>query len=163
MGAKPMIGGVRGKPVASYETTDALGTHEVQVEHGTRRANEYVVEQWRDTRDDSRLEDSASSSTDEVDSVLLREAFRYLHGQRDFLPPDVANAVLVDTPLFAACITESDDQRSSSRLSEIVDLGVEYVEGNHEQRDSLDHNEQSALQYAERIVIIHEDDLSTDQ
>jgi len=121
-----MIGGVRGKPVASYETTDALGTHEVQVEHGTRRANEYVVEQWRDTGD-----------------VLLREAFRYLHGHRDSVPPDVWNAVLVNTPLYAACITE---------------LGVQYVEGDHEQRESLDHNEQSALQYAERIVIIHEQD-----
>jgi len=125
MGTETMPG-VRGKPVESYETTDEYGTHHVEVEHGTRHANRYIIEQWRETGD-----------------VLFREAFRYLHGQRDFLPPDVANAVLVDTPLYAACITE---------------LGVEYVEGNHEQRESLNHNEQSALQYAERIVIIHEQD-----
>jgi hypothetical protein len=126
MGTETMAS-VRGKPVASYETTDEYGSHHVEIDHGTRRANRYIIEQWRDTQD-----------------VLLREAFRYIHGHRSYLPPEVANAVLVDTPLYAACITE---------------LAVEYIEGDHEQRDTLDHAEQNALQYAERIVFVHEDDI----
>lgn len=42
MGTETMSG-VRGKPVASYETTDEYGSHNVEVEHGTRHANRYII------------------------------------------------------------------------------------------------------------------------
>lgn len=68
------------RPIDQYRTIDEFGEHEITLENGTRRANRLLVSLFNATHD-----------------VLVREMIRYVHGDRNEVPPSVVNAVAAKT------------------------------------------------------------------
>jgi len=123
---------IRTEPVQSYVLEDSLGKHEVVLHHGTMHANRTLIEQWRDTGD-----------------VLLREAFRYIHGNRDHLPIDVWHAILT---------TDLGDGLFGPKrmaLACIQDNTVTIVQTD---KDALSHEQQQIIQDADRHVLLSDED-----